>query len=139
MAVQLRVSVVGTEELKRRLAKMDPGANKRILTKSLTDAAQLISKDVKEVQIVTGRTKAPPLPDKLTNRHGGSGLVGSIGVNRQPLPFAVEVGTHLTYGAIHEEGRGNYPRRPFLQPALDKIAPKFGSIVVKHWKREAGL
>jgi hypothetical protein len=31
------------------------------------------------------------------------------------------------------------PKRPFLQPALDKIAPKFGDIVVKHWKKEAGL
>jgi hypothetical protein len=29
--------------------------------------------------------------------------------------------------------------RAFLQPALDKMAPQFGDIVIKHWKKEAGL
>jgi hypothetical protein len=31
------------------------------------------------------------------------------------------------------------PKRPYLKPALDAVAPKFGEIVVKHWKREARL
>jgi hypothetical protein len=139
MAVQLRVNIVGTEELQRRLKKLNPGINTRILTKSLTESAMKISADVKKVQIVGGRGKAPPLDDRLTNRHGGSGLVGSIAVNKQPLPRAIEVGTHLTYGAVHEEGRGRYPQRAFLAPALAKIQPEIAAIVTRNWKREGGI
>jgi hypothetical protein len=135
----LRASIVGTKELQRRLKKMDPGANQAILRRSLEEAAGRMQSDIAKVQIVGGRGDSPPLLDRLSNRHGGRGLAGSIGINTSPLPFAIEVGTHLAYGPVHEEGRGPYPVRAFLQPALDKIAPKLGAIVVKHWKKEAGL
>jgi phage gpG-like protein len=141
MAVSIGVSVTGTKELKHALEKMNPGTNKRILRNSLLEAAFLLQKDAATKQIRHGARKSPPIPGKLTNRHGGAGLVGSIRVNRGPLPFAIEVGTDKAYGAIHELGgkKRPMPKRPFLQPALDKIAPKFGDIVVKHWKKEAGL
>jgi hypothetical protein len=135
----LRASIVGTKELQRRLKKMDPSANQAIFRGSLKEMAGTLQKDVAEVQIRGGRGDADPGLDFLTNRHGGRGLAGSIGINTSPLPFAIEVGTHLAYGPVHEEGRGPYPVRAFLQPALDKMAPKFGEIVVKHWKKEAGL
>jgi HK97 gp10 family phage protein len=139
MAVSIGVSVTGTKELKRALERMNPGTNKRILRNSLLEAAFMLQKDAATNQIRHGARKSPPIPGKLTNRHGGAGLVGSIRVNRGPLPFAIEVGTDKAYGARHEFGTRGMPRRPFLQPALDKIAPKFGDIVVKHWKKEAGL
>jgi hypothetical protein len=135
----LRASIVGTKELQRRLKKMDPGANQAILRGSLKEAAGDMQGDIAKVQIRGGRGDAPPGDGFLTNRHGGRGLAGSIGINSSPLPFAIEVGTHLAYGPVHEEGRGPYPVRAFLQPALDKMAPKFAEIVVKHWKKEAGL
>jgi hypothetical protein len=135
----LRITIVGTEELQRRLKKMDPGANQAILRKSFKESAGVMQADIAKVQIRGGRGDAPPDDDFLTNRHGGRGLAGSIGINFDPLPFAIEVGTHLAYGPVHEEGRGPYPVREFLKPALDKMAPKFEEIVVKHWKKEAGL
>ena len=137
MAVKLRASIVGTKELRRRLKAMNPGENRRILTVGLTKAALMIQVEAATKQIVHGRTKSPPLPDRLTNRSGGRGLVGSIAVNRRPLPNAIEVGTSLVYGAVHEEGRGSYPVRAFLAPALKKIGPKLGAIMADAWKREA--
>ena len=139
MATQLRVSVVGSKELLRKLEKMDPGRNKRILRNSLLESAFLLQGDAAKNQIIHGARKSPPVPGRLTNRHGGQGLVGSIAVDRGPLPFAIEVGSGKRYAPLHEHGLGNMPKRPFLKPALDKIAPRFGDIVVKHWKREAGL
>ena len=139
MAAALTVKIVGTKELQRRLKKLNPEVNRRIMVKSFDDAAQDLLADITLKQIVGGRGKAPPLPTKLTNRSGGRGLVGSMGINRRPLPKAIEVGTHLAYGPVHEEGRGAYPVRAFLAPALAKIGKTFASIVVKNWKREGGV
>ncbi len=142
MATQIRVSVVGLPELQRRLEKMNPGTNKRILRKSLIESALLIQRDAAKNQILAGgggkrggMTK--PHPKFLTSRTGT--LRRSIKVDRGPLPFAIEVGTDLGYGAKHEFGLGGVKKRSFMQPALDRVAQKFGDIVTKHWKREAGL
>jgi len=142
MATTLRVSVVGSKALRRKLEKLNPGTNKRILRKSLIESALEIQRDAAKNQILaggggkkSGMTK--PHPRYLTSRTGT--LRRSIKVDRGPLPFAIEVGTDLVYGAVHEFGRGRMRQRPFMQPALDRVAPKFGDIVVKHWKKEAGL
>ena len=137
--VTLRTTVVGSKELQRKLERMDPGRNKRIMRNTLLESAFLIQKDAATKQIRHGARKSPPVFGQLTNRHGGQGLVGSIKVDRGPLPFAIEAGTDKLYGALHEFGLGHMPKRPFMQPALDDVAPKFGEIVVKHWKREARL
>ena len=139
MAATISVSVVGTKELKRKLEKMNPGVNKKIVRDSLIESALTLQANAATKQIRHGARKSPPIPGQLTNRLGGHGLVGSIRVNRGPLPFAIEVGTDKAYGPRHEFGTGGMPERPFLQPALDAVAPKFGDIVVKHWKRAAGL
>lgn len=139
MTVKLRTVIVGTPELRRRLKALNPAENREILRRGLTTAALMIQKNAATEQIVHGRTKDPPLPDRLTNRSGGRGLVGSIAVNRRPLPRAIEVGTSLVYGAVHEEGRGSYPVRAFLAPALKAIGPKLDRIMADAWKREARL
>jgi phage gpG-like protein len=142
MAVSIGVSVTGTKELKRALERMNPGTNKRILRNSLLEAAFLLQKDAAMKQIRAGRgyefKKYDPRDvhsTMLTSRTGG--LRGSIRTNRGPLPFAIEVGTDKVYGAHHELTAKK--RRPFLKPAMENIAPKFGDIVIKHWKKEAGL
>jgi len=134
--MQMRVTVTGVPELQRALERMNPGENKRILRNSLLSMAFEIQADAAKNQIHPGG-KGPPLPDRLTSRTGT--LRRSIRVNRGPLPFAIEIGTDLTYGAVHEFGSKTHPRRPFLKPALDAIAPKFGKIVIAEWKKEAGL
>ena len=142
MATKIRVSVVGTKALKRKLEKMNPGVNKKILRGSLIESALTVQRDAVKNQILSGgggkksgRTK--PHPKFLTSRTGT--LRRSIKVDRGPLPFAIEVGTDLGYGAKHEFGLRGMPRRSFMQPALDRQAPKFGDIVVKQWKKAAGL
>ena len=144
MATQLRVSVVGSKELQRKLEKLNPGVNKRILRDSLVEAATATQRDAAKNQILaggggkkSGLVKAHP--SYLTSRTGT--LRRSIKVDRKPLPFAIEAGTDLAYGARHEFGSkdGTTPARPFMGRALDRIAPRFGDIVVKHWKKAAGL
>ncbi len=144
MATALRVSLVGTKELQRRLKQMNPAINKRIIRESLVEAAGKIQTNAALVQITGGgRGKGqglPPLPHKLTSRTGT--LRRSIAVDRKPLPLAIEIGPNPPadgYGEIHELGLGNYPKRPFMGPALDAISPEFGAIVIKRWKREAKL
>jgi len=138
----MRVSVTGSKELRRALKKLDPGENFDILRKSLIKAADLIQEDAADVQILKGgggkrSGMTPPDPKHLTARIGN--LRRSIGPDLRPLPFAIEVGTELFYGKIHELGLGRYPERPFLSPAIEKVAPKFEDIFLKNWKREAGV
>lgn len=77
-------------------------------------------------------------PHRLTSRRGGSGLVGSIAVDRGGTPHFVEVGSHLIYAPVHELGSrdGNTPARPFLQPALDKASAAFARFFVEEWEKE---
>lgn len=127
MAVSTTFKVTGLKEFDKRLRKVDPERNPKIPRRALDKAALLTQKIAAKEMIVTGRPRgSAPLPNKLTNRHGGEGLVGSIAVNRSPLPKAIEIGTELVYGAVHEKGLRGFPKRPFLKPALDKASRKFG-------------
>ena len=141
MAVGLRVSVVGSKALLRQLKRTNPAINRRIVTESLVEIALKVQTNAANLQITGGgRGKGKglsALPNKLTSRTGT--LRRSIAVDRKPLPRAIEVGTDLVYGPIHEFGLGNFPERPFMGPALDAISPQFGAVVIKRWKREARL
>lgn len=136
-------SIIGTEELRARLARLDPERNTRILRNSLMEAAGRVRRNASAYQIIPmgggKKNPAPVHPTRLTSRRGGAGLVGSIRVDTGPLPKAVEIGTELLYGALHEFGLGRMPRRAFLQPALDEEAPGFPEIVIKWWRMEGGV
>jgi hypothetical protein len=72
-------------------------------------------------------------PRRLTNRHGGHGLVGSLsqnrGTDRSGLPRYIDVGSDKKYAPVHEYGLGHYPPRPFLKPALAAVEPRFQSML----------
>lgn len=118
MAISMQVKVTGIDKLNKKLRKINPEKNLKILTRALDKAGLLVQDIAARKKIISGRGNAPPLSDRLTNRHGGEGLVGSIRVNRSPFPHAIEIGTDLGYGAVHELGLGAFPPRPFLSPAL---------------------
>lgn len=169
MAVTISARLEGVQELERRLREINPRTNTRIIARALRRAAGDIASNAKDKQIVGGgrsgklaSSASKPLPHKLTSRHGGSGLAGSIGVDASFLPFAVEVGTDRKYGAVHELGgrfavgsykrrtksgreetvrahTRTYPQRPFMQPALAAVRPRFPQIVREEWAREAKL
>ena len=101
--VALRVTVTGTKELQAALSRMNPEENRRIKSAVLEAIAVPVQRNAANVQLVrSGDQKSPPLPDRLTNRHGGRGLAGSIAINRVPLPRAIEAVsyTHLTLPTI---------------------------------------
>ena len=131
----VKVKLLGGKRLRKRLAKMDPQQNARILIKSYREIALKISANARNVQIRRGRGAVHPT--KLTHR--SFRLRDSIVPDFKGLPRFAEVGTNLFYGAIHEFGLGRFPARPFMEPALDAISPTIPVIVTKHWKREAGL
>ena len=54
MATPIRVSVVGAKELTRKLERMNPGSNKRILRDSLIETALLVQGDAAKNQILAG-------------------------------------------------------------------------------------
>ncbi len=139
--VAMRVTVTGTRELRAALRRANPEENNRIMQNGMKSAALEIQKNAALKQIKRGgggkRNAAPPVPGRLTSRAGT--LRDSIRVNHGPLPFAIEIGTDLTYGVVHEFGSKTHPPRPFLKPALSAIAPRFGEIFVREWKKEARL
>ncbi len=131
MAGLIQAKLVGSKELKRRLKKMDPAENKRITTPALLEAMQLTLRIAAREKILPGGG-GPPRPDILTTRTGT--LRRSLGTNfavqvNEALQF-VEGGTHLLYGAVHENSK-----RAFLKPALKQASAKFEAIFLKHWAR----
>lgn len=92
-------------------------------------AAASLSKDVKNtLQTAPG----PSVPGKPPHTHKGAYLRRAIryAADKEGAvigPVASLVGTS---GAAHEFGgryrSGDYPQRPFMQPALERALPRFG-------------
>lgn len=131
MAGLLSAKLVGGEELKRRLRKMNPELNRRITTPALLESMLLVLRTAARVKILPGGS-GPPRPDILTSRTGTlrRSLSGNFAVDLNERLLFVEGGTNLIYGAVHEA-----TRRAFLKPALKDDEPKFEAIFVKHWAR----
>jgi phage gpG-like protein len=175
--VSLSMSVEGLDKLHDKLARISPRKNGSAWVRRalITCAERVQTIAAKEMIIQGSRFRGPAgkrggkgkMMDaavdarRLTSRHGGSGLVGSIRVNRSPLPMAIEVGSDKKYAAIHEEGgtinvtdkmrralhyKGMHlrkgtkkitmPKRPYLAPALEKASKEFTRIFAKELGRE---
>jgi phage gpG-like protein len=162
MAVSLSLRVQGLDELQERLNRLSPKKNSAWVARALKKAAFLTQKIAAKEKIKRGG-KGAPVARMLTSRTGT--LRRSIRVNRSPLPWAIEVGTDLTYGAVHETGgtfsvpsymrtlamstrsggssvarvkahTRKYPPRPFLGPGLEKAAKDFDRIFSSEWAKE---
>lgn len=157
---QVRVIVRGVPELREALARIRAPGNRAVLDRALTKSALLVQRIAAREKIIAGgvtgrgraRTIAPPHPSQLTSRTGAGRR--SIRVNRDDLPFAIEIGSDLTYMAVHEFGgtfsvtrkrpvsggtvtySATYPPRPFLGPALDDAAQQFPAIFAAEFQRE---
>ena len=133
MAVALSISVQGLDELHERLDRIMPSKNSAWVARALVKAALRVQEISAKEKILRGG-KGPPVPGILTSRTGT--LRRSIRVNRSPLPWAVEVGTDLVYGAVHETGGKFHPPRPFLGPGLEDASRDFDRIFAKEWAKE---
>jgi hypothetical protein len=180
MAVTLAVSVEGLDKLQDRLNGMSPRKNPAWVSRALVKSAALTQRIAAKQMIIQGSRFRGPKgprggkgkmmsagthPRKLTSRHGGSGIVGSIRVNRSPLPWAIEVGSDKAYAHVHEVGgtfrvpsymrtivqstrsgaasvarvrahTRRYPQRPYLKPGLEKASQDFERIFAKEWAKE---
>lgn len=120
MAVQgARVNVTGSKKLKRLLRDLDPRVRDGVTDEVMRDLGKLVKANAQETQIVRGRGDAPPLPRQLSYRTGH--LTRSIGTDFSEAPRRYIVGTPVAYGTVHELGLPPYPKRPFLEPAVEYV------------------
>ena len=162
MTTGLVVTVTGTEPFMAALARVSAPKVDRALSAALTKCALVVQRVAADEKIVHGAAKGQaPLPDKLTARHGGAGLVGSLGIDKRSLPASAHVGSALVYAPVHELGlttsvpshtrrrgsttyrvsayRARYPKRPYLAPALAAAADRFPAIFIAELKKQAGV
>ena len=152
MPLAVSMHVQGIDELHEKLARISPrkngGAWVRRALEICADSVQAIAAKEMIIQGSRFRGSAGPRggkgklmdasvhPTMLTSRHGGAGIVGSIRVNKSPLPRAIEIGSDKAYAPLHELGLGRYPKRAFLAPALEKASKEFSRIFAKELGRE---
>lgn len=150
MADGVRIILSG-HNLPKSFAAMDPSRNPKLRRIILLKGAFAIQKEVTTKTIKRGRS-GPPLANRLTFRSGT--LTRSIAVAHDGE--AVEVGTNLIYGSVHENGgtfaipahtrrtksgkralvkahNATFPKRPFLAPALKSTQKKRLLIAQREW------
>ena len=133
MADVLRAKLIGLPELERELRKMNPAQQRSITTPALLESMQTTLRDAARNRILPGGS-GPPRPDILTSRTGTlrRSLTGNFAVDLNERLQWVEGGTHLIYGAVHENSR-----RAFLKPALAATQGQYEDIFRKWWARSS--
>lgn len=135
MTVAVEVKITGDENLRRLLRRMSPQSNPAWVRRGMLKVGfQMQTLAASKYILRGGGPRAPVHPTMLTSRTGT--LRRSIAVNRRRLPFTVSVGTHLRYGRTHELGLGPYPRRAFLDPALQEVAKTAANVLAEEWEKE---
>jgi len=156
MAVEVSLKVKKSE-LKRiddLMKALSPKQNARIWKHGLTRAAAKVEDILgTDPKIILRRGTKPPIKGALTNRHGGTGLIGSFDIDLSKIPRQSSVFTDRVYAPVHEKGltvtrrahsrRGKsgknhtvkshtakFPKRPFLAPAAKKGRAFFADIMV---------
>lgn len=137
MALGVSVKIEGTEQFRQVLERALPDANPRIFSGAFVEMMLKILKNAAGKQIVQGRGEAPPLPRRLSGRTNMlvRSLGPAFGLDRSGLPFSISGGTDLVYGRIHELGLGRFPKRPFLEPAVEEEIQNLEDILTRHWER----
>jgi len=158
--VTIRTQDKELNALLKALANISPAKNPRIMRDGITRIILAIQAEFGKGKIIkAGREHAPPLKTNLTSRHGGAGLLGSIGPDFSKLPREGSLGTALRYAEPHETGgtfrrrahtrsrngsqhsvKGHsvtMPKRAFMRPAITSARPQMASILVKLLEEEA--
>lgn len=124
--IGITITTPGFFQVQQLIDRLNPSLNENIWNVGLSRIVlHLQAETVKPVGgfIRHGAGKdAPALPDILTNRHGGSGLVGSIAPDYTGLPRLASLGSDLPYAGIHEDSK-----RAYLLPTYDK-AERLGEL-----------
>lgn len=148
MAVRVVAEVEGMKPLLAMLKKLSPEKSSEILVRSLLECAHLVAENAKREQIIRGGRfnvpgprggknlqDRPPHPSKLTSRSGR--LRDSISPRWHRKPWSIDVGTDVVYGRVHEEGIPPFPKRAYLEPAVEATERRFPDIFMRNWRRVA--
>ncbi len=119
----------------------------RPLNEFLIEAALRVQRNATQKQIIRGgsfrkaKTKTvlvakAPHPTKVTSRTGElrRSIGSSRGIDRSKFPREVSIGSEIVYAGTHEYGlrvrSKKFPKRAFLQPAMDAESPKFERLLL---------
>ena len=120
MAAAFSATIVGADQVQRRLGAVSNGLDRgNIIDNALRAAALVVMNDAKR--------RAPAITGNLRRaiHVGGFGdglespTTGS-NIGRAPGRHAVSVGTNVVYARAIEYGRAAGPAQPYLRPALDE-------------------
>jgi phage gpG-like protein len=165
VAVAIRLRLEGTETLKKVLNSFSEPKRRQVLDQSLRKMAFRVQEiATKDIILRGGGPSAPTHPTRLRSRSGElrRSISGPRGKDTSELPRAIEVGTDLVYGPVHEFGAtikasgkpylvfqlpaGNWvsvkkvtiPPRPFIGPAFDRASQEFEAILHRVWALQVG-
>lgn len=123
----VRIRVVGVKKVRKYLQRFPiqrGSLAEKVFRDALIDIGDEITTKAATKYIIRSGPAGVIDSKRLTNRHGGAGLVGSISTDRGPLSeLAIESGSDLVYARPHELGspKQNLPARPFMLPALEDV------------------
>ena len=147
-----RLVIRQTDELKDLFAQLRDPALGKAISRVMVDAAFRIQINATQKQIkrggrfrVGGKLRSsPPHPTMVTSRTGElrRSIASERGVDKSKLPREISVGSDLVYAGVHEYGlyvRGvKYPKRAFLAPAAEVVAPLIPDLMVAELERVTG-
>lgn len=133
------MSVIGTDEIIRRLHAMSQKGSRRVLAGALRQGAEQV-RDAAESRAKRA-AGAPDLADHIVVSGGrASGdheaviLVGPSKEERSDQPGK----TFAEQGRFLETGTSDTPAQPFLRPALDEVGESVGAAILEElWRQIA--
>lgn len=127
MSIGIFIDIKGTEEVRKKLKRVDDNVRKvmeKVLIGIVVDIQSVAIKSIQKLSPgkrvgghVTSKPGAPPNTD--TGR-----LVQSIGFNINKATLTAVVGTGIKYGTFLEFGTSKMKARPWLGPAKNKVRKK---------------
>ena len=139
-SIGMTLSTPGFDQIQNLINVLNPELNAEIWNTGLTRIVLHLQAETVKTNgghIRFGVAKdAPAIPGTLTNRHGGSGLVGSISPDYSGLPRLASLGSDLPYAGVHEDSP-----RAYLLPTYDteERSGKLRDLMLQTLEELAGL
>jgi HK97 gp10 family phage protein len=122
MAIELTINVIGTQEFKAAMERLDSGMQRQVREQLSNWAADVKQSAMQRVPVKTGQLQKS--------------------IYSRVSEWVVEVGAEASYAMFVELGTRYMRARPFLFPAVQEELPRLESVIceaIEAAKREAGL
>lgn len=133
MALRVAVRTRGVKEFQAVLRRVNPSRNPEVGRRGLLKIAKRLE------QVTVREFMSGPRPRRLGQVTGETAR--SLQSDRSELPRAIETGIPraLFWVDVHEEGLGRWPRRAFIEPALERVLPEMADLFIAGWMEAAKL